>query len=86
MKLMRKYLSSGLQEEEHKLKEGEETSQLIKDHMLYVAQQVTEHFAKLDVMYADLIKKVMAVNEARNESLKHFPWKLRQWICNSFDY
>ena len=61
-KLMRKYLSSGLREEERKLKEGKETSQLIKDHMLYVAQQVTEHFAELDVMYADLIKKVMAVN------------------------
>jgi len=33
-------ISSGPQEEECKVKEGEETSQLIKDHMLDVPQQV----------------------------------------------
>ena len=65
-------ISSGPQEEECKVKEGEETSQLIKDHMLDVPQQVKAQFAELNVTYADLIKKMMAVNEAQVESLKHF--------------
>jgi Fe2+ transport system protein B len=65
-------IRSALQEEERKLKEGEETSQSIKDHMLDVAEQVRAHFAELDEMYDDLIKKMMAVNDARDESLKHF--------------
>jgi hypothetical protein len=64
-------ISSGLQEEDCKLKEGEETSQLIKDHMLDVAQQVKAYFAELNVTCADLIKMTMAVNEAQDESLKH---------------
>jgi hypothetical protein len=46
--------SSGLQEEECKLKEHEETSQSIKDHMLDVAQQVKAYFAELNVTYSDL--------------------------------
>jgi hypothetical protein len=65
-------ISSGLQEEECKVKEGKETSQLIKDHMLDVAQQVKAYFAELNVTYADLIKKMMAINEAQVESLKYF--------------
>ena len=40
-------ISSNLQEEECKLKEGEETSQLIKDHMLDVAEQVRPYSAEL---------------------------------------
>ena len=40
--------------------------------MLDIAQQVKTYFAELNVTYADLIKKMMAVNEAQDESLKHF--------------
>jgi hypothetical protein len=65
-------ISSGLQGEGCKLKESEETSYLIKDHMLAVAEQVKAYFAELNAMYADLIKKTMAVNGAQEESLKHF--------------
>ena len=38
-------VSSGLQEEGCKLKESKETSQLIKNHMLTVAEQVKAYFA-----------------------------------------
>ena len=37
-----------------------------------VAEQVRKYFAQIDTMYADLIKMMMVVNEARDESLKHF--------------
>jgi hypothetical protein len=37
-----------------------------------VAEQVRKYFAEIDTMYADLIKMMMVVNEARDESFKHF--------------
>jgi hypothetical protein len=37
-----------------------------------VAEQARAYFAELDAMYADLIKKMMAINYAGDESLKHF--------------
>lgn len=40
--------------------------------MLAVAEQVKAYFAELNTMYADLIKKTMAVNGVQEESLKHF--------------
>jgi hypothetical protein len=40
--------------------------------MLDAAEKVTAYFAECDVMYAALIKNIMAVNEACDESLKHF--------------
>jgi hypothetical protein len=39
-------ISSGLHEEERKLKEGKEANQLIKDHMLDAAEKVTAYFAE----------------------------------------
>jgi hypothetical protein len=48
-----------------------EIGHAIKDDMLDTAEQVRAHFAELDAMYNDLMKKMMAVNEAQEESLKH---------------
>jgi uncharacterized protein YukE len=64
-------ISSTLQEEKHKLKEALEIGHAIKDDMLDTADRVRAHFAELDAMYSDLMKKMMAVNEAREESMKH---------------
>jgi uncharacterized protein YukE len=64
-------ISSTLQEEKHKLKEALEIGHAIKDDILDTAQRVRAHFAELDAMYNDLMKKMMAVNEAREESMKH---------------
>jgi predicted nucleic acid-binding Zn-ribbon protein len=64
-------IRSALQEEERKLKEGEEQSQSIKDHMLDVAERMRACFAELDDMYADLIKKMKASNEVLDKSLEH---------------
>jgi len=63
--------SSTLQEEKCKLKETLEIGHAIKDGVLDTAERVRAHFAELDAMYNDLIKKMMAVNEAREESVKH---------------
>ena len=63
-----------------------EVGHTIKDDMLDAAEQVRAHFARLAAMYNDLMKKMMAVNEAREESLKHFIRRLRQWIGNSFEH
>lgn len=65
-------ISSTLQEEKRKLKETYGIGHAIKDEMLDTAEQVRAYFAELDTMYNDLMKKMMAVNEAREESLKHF--------------
>jgi uncharacterized protein YukE len=64
-------ISSTLQEEKRKLKEALEIGHAIKDDMLDTAERVRAHFAELDAMYNDLMKKMMAVNEAREESMKH---------------
>jgi hypothetical protein len=65
-------ISLGFHEEEHKLKEGKKANQLIKNHMLDVAEKVRAYFAERDATYADLIKNTMPVNEAHDESLKDF--------------
>jgi SMC interacting uncharacterized protein involved in chromosome segregation len=64
-------ISSTLEEEKHKLKEALDISHTIKDDMLDTSEQVRAHFAELDAMYNDLMKMMMAVNEARAESLQH---------------
>lgn len=64
-------ISSYLQEGKCKLKEALEIGRAIKDDMLDTAERVRAHFAELDAMYNDLMKKMTAVNEAREESTKH---------------
>jgi len=64
-------ISATLQEEKCKLNEALEIGHAIKDDMLDTAERVRAHFAELDAMYNDLMKKMMAVNEAREESMKH---------------
>jgi len=64
-------ISSSLQEEKRKLKEALETGHAIKDDILDTAERVRAHFAQLDAMYNDLMKKMTAVNEAREESMKN---------------
>jgi len=65
-------VNSVLQEEKRKLKEALEIGQAIKDDMLDTAERVRECFAELDGMYNDLMATMMAVNAAREESVKHF--------------
>jgi uncharacterized protein YukE len=64
-------ISSTLQEAERELKEALEIGHAIKDDMLDTAQRVKEHFAELDAMYNDLMKQMMAINEAHEEQMKH---------------
>ena len=64
-------ISSTHQEETRKLKEVLEIGHAIKDDILDTAERVRAHFAELDAMYNDLMKKMMAVNEAREDSMKH---------------
>jgi hypothetical protein len=64
-------ISSTSQEEKRKLKEAFKRGHKIKDGRLDTAEHVKAHFAGLDATY-DSMKKMMAVNEAREESLKHF--------------
>jgi SMC interacting uncharacterized protein involved in chromosome segregation len=64
-------IGSALQEKKCKLKEALEIVHAIKDDMLDTAERVRAHFAELDAMYNDLMKKMLAVNEAREESTKH---------------
>lgn len=64
-------ITSTLEEEKCKLKETLEICHAIKDDTLDTAEQVRAHFAVLDAMYKDLMKKMMAVNEPQEESLKH---------------
>jgi chromosome segregation ATPase len=64
--------SSTLEVEKRKLVEALEVSHTIKDDILDTAEQVRAHFAGLAATYNDLMKKMMAVNEAQEESLKHF--------------
>jgi uncharacterized protein (DUF3084 family) len=63
-------INSVLQDEKRKLKEALEIGQAIKDDILDTAEQVRECFAELDAMYNDLMKTMMAVNAAREESVK----------------
>jgi hypothetical protein len=60
--------------------EALEIGHAIKDYMLDNAEQVRTHFAELDAMYNDLTKKMMAVNEAQEKSLKHiFETDVMDW-------
>jgi uncharacterized protein YukE len=65
-------ISLTLEEAKCKLKEALEIGHTIKDDMLDNAEQVRANFAELDATYNDLMKMMTAVNEAQEESLKHF--------------